>query len=100
MPANLVRTFLSGTLPGDQSMRSRTVPEALAQLAIRSEAQNEEPRLATYRETAAAIFMALAESGQELDPSGEGRWSCEIELLEEYCDVVPQVPNVTIPTKH
>jgi hypothetical protein len=100
MPANLVRTFLSGTLPGDQTMRSRTVSDAFAQLAIRSEVQNEEPRPATYRETAAAIFMALAESGLKLDPSGEGPWSCEIELLEEYCDVLAQVPNVTIPTKH
>jgi hypothetical protein len=81
-------------------MRSRTVSEAFAQVAIRSEGQNEEPRPATYRETAAAIFLALAEAGLEHDLSGEGPWDCEIELLEEDCDVVAQLPNVTVPTKH
>lgn len=81
-------------------MRSRTVSDAFAQEAIRSEGEIEELRPATYRETAAAIFMALAESGLEHDPSDEGPWSCEIELLEEYCDVEEQRPNVTIPTKH
>ena len=75
-------------------MRSRTVSDAFAQEAIRSEGEIEELRPATYRETAAAIFMALAESGLN-----EGPWSCEIELLEEYCDE-EQVPNVIIPTKH
>ena len=81
-------------------MRSRTVSDAFAQNAIRSEGEIEELRPATYRETVAAIFMALAESGLEHDPSDEGPWSCEIELLEEFCDVGAQVPNVTIPTKH
>jgi hypothetical protein len=81
-------------------MRSRTVSEAFAQVVIRSEGQNEEPRPATYRETAAAILMALSESGLEHDLSGEGPWDCEIELLEEDCDVVAQLPNVTVPTKH
>ena len=80
-------------------MRSRTVPEAFPQEALRSEGEIEELRPATYRETAAAIFMALAESGLEHDPSDEGSWSCEIELLEEYCDVEEELP-VTIPTKH
>jgi hypothetical protein len=81
-------------------MRSRTGYVAFAEVTIRSEAQNEELQPATYRETAAAIFMALADSGVEHDPSGEDLWSCEIELLEEYCDVEEQVPNLTIPTKH
>jgi len=81
-------------------MRSRTASNAFAEVTIRSEAQNEALRPATYRETTAAIFMALAESGLERDPSDEDPWSCEIELLEEYCDVEEQVPNVTIPTKH
>jgi hypothetical protein len=81
-------------------MRPRTVSDALAEVTFCSEAQNEDLRPATYRETAAAIFMALAESGLEHDPSDEGAWSCEIELLEEYCDVEEQAPNVTIPTKH
>jgi hypothetical protein len=81
-------------------MRSRTGYMAFAEVTIRSEEQNEELRPATYRETAAAIFTALAESGLENDPSDEGPWGCEIELLEEYCDVEEQVPNVTIPTKH
>ncbi len=81
-------------------MRSRTVSEAFAEVTIRSEGQNEELRPATYRETAAAIFMALAESELEHDPSDEATWDCEIELLEEYCNVDAQVPNATIPTKH
>ena len=81
-------------------MRSRTVSEAFAEVTIRSEEQNEQLRPATYRETAAAIFMALAESDLENDPSDEGTWDCEIELLEENYDVDAQVPNVTIPTKH
>lgn len=81
-------------------MGSRTVSEAFAQVTIRMEGQNEELRPATYRETAAAIFMALAESELKNDPSGEGTWDCEIELLEEDYDVDAQVPNVTIPTKH
>ena len=80
-------------------MRSRKVSDASAQVPIRSERKIEEPRPATYCETAAAIFLALAEAGQEHDPSGEGPWGCEIELLEEYCDVVAQVPNVTVPKK-
>jgi len=67
---------------------------------MRLEAQNEELRLATYRETAAAIVLALAESDLQDDPSDEGAWDCEIELLEEDDDVDAQVPNVAIPTKH
>jgi len=81
-------------------MRSRTVSEAFAEVTIRSEEQNEQLRPATYRETAAAIFLALADSDLEDDPSDEGTWDCEIELLEEDYDVDAQVPNVTIPTKH
>ena len=81
-------------------MRSRTVSEAFAEVTIRSEEQNEQLRPATYRETAAAIFMALAESELENDPSDEGAWDCEIELLEDDYDVDAQVPNVAIPTKH
>jgi hypothetical protein len=79
-------------------MRSHTVPNAFAEVTIRLEAQNEELRPATYRETAAAILLAFAES--DLDPSGECPWECEIELLEEYLDVAAQVPNVTVPNKH
>ena len=75
-------------------MRSRTGSDAFEQEAIRSEGEIEELRPATYRETAAAIFMALADSGLD-----EGPWSCEIELLEEYCDVKEQGPDVII-TKH
>ena len=81
-------------------MRSRTVSEAFAEVTIRSEEQNEQLRPATYRETAAAIFLALADSDLEDDPSDEGTWDCEIELLEEDYDVDAQVPNVAIPTKH
>jgi hypothetical protein len=81
-------------------MRSRTVSDVFAEVTIRSEAQNEELRPSTYRETAAAILMALAESGLEHDLSDEGPWSCEIELLEEYMDEAPQAPNVTTPKKH
>lgn len=81
-------------------MRSRTGSDASAQVPSRSEGMIEEPRPATYREMAAAIFLALAESGQEHDPSRECPWDCEIELLEEYFDVVAQVPNVTMPKKH
>ena len=79
-------------------MRSRTGYLAFADVTISSEAQNEELRPATYRETAAAILLALAES--DLDPSGECPWVCEIELLEEYLDVAAQVPSVTMPKKH
>ena len=82
-------------------MRSRTVSEAFAEVTLTSEEQIEQLRPATYRETAAAIFLALAESDLEDDPSDEGSWDCEIELLDEYCDDVDaQVPNVAIPTKH
>jgi len=82
-------------------MRPRTASEAFADVTIRLEEQNNEDlRPATYRETAAAIFMALAETGLEDDPSDEGTWDCEIELLEDDDDVDEQVPNVTIPTKH
>jgi hypothetical protein len=81
-------------------MRSRTVSNAFAQVAIRSEGRIEELRPATYRETAAAIFLALAESDLAHDPSRECPWDCEIELLEEYLDVPAQVPNVTMPKKH
>ncbi len=51
-------------------MRSRTGYVAFAEVTIRSEAQNEKLQLATYRETAAAIFMALAESGPGAGPVG------------------------------
>jgi len=81
-------------------MRSRTVSEAFAEVTLTSVEQNEQLRTATYRETAAAIFMALAETGLEDDPSDEGTWDCEIELLEDDDDVDSQAPNVTIPTKH
>lgn len=82
-------------------MRPRTVSEAFAEVTIRLEEQrNEDLRPATYRETAAAIFMALAESELEHDPSDEGSWDCEIELLEDDDDVDAQAPTVTIPTKH
>lgn len=82
-------------------MRPRTVSEAFAEVTIRLEEQvNEDLRPATYRETAAAIFMALAESELENDPSDEGSWDCEIELLEDDDDVDAQAPTVTIPTKH
>jgi len=81
-------------------MRSRKVSEAFAEVTLTSVEQNEQLRPATYRETAAAIFMALAESELENDPSDEGSWDCEIELLEDDDDVDEQVPNVTIPTKH
>ncbi len=81
-------------------MRSRTGYLAFAEVTIRSEAKNEELQPATYRETAAAIVLALAESDLVHDTSRVCPWDCEIELLEEYCDVEEQVPNVTIPTKH
>jgi len=81
-------------------MRSRTVSNAFAQVAIRSEGKIEEPRPATYCETAAAIVLALAEAGLGHDPSRDSPWGCEIELLEEFLDVVAQVPNVTMPKKH
>ena len=82
-------------------MRPRTVSEAFAEVNIRLEEQvNEDLRPATYRETAAAIFMALAESELENDPSDEGSWDCEIELLEDDDDVDAQAPVVAIPTKH
>ena len=81
-------------------MRPRTASEAFADVTIRLEEQNNEDlRPATYRETAAAIFMALAESELENDPSDEG-WNCEIELLEDDYDMDAQVPDVAIPTKH
>ena len=81
-------------------MRSRKGYVEFAEVTMRLEAQNEELRLATYRETAAAIVLALAESDLQDDPSDEGAWDCEIELLEEDYDVDSQVPNVAIPTKH
>lgn len=81
-------------------MRSRTVPEAFPQEALRSEGEIEELRPATYRETAAAIFMALAESGLEHDPSGDLLWTCEIELLDEHSDVSAQVPKANMRKKH
>lgn len=85
-------------------MESRKISEAFAQVTLRTEGQtegqNEELRPATHRETAAAIFMALAESGQEHLPSDEDTWDCEIELLGEDYDVDAQVPSVTIPTIH
>jgi len=81
-------------------MRSRKGYVEFAEVTMRLEAQNEELRLATYRETAAAIVLALAESDLQDDRSDEGAWDCEIELLEEDYDVDAQVPNVAIPTKH
>ena len=81
-------------------MRSRKVSEAFAEVTLTSVEQNEQLRPATYRETAAAIFMALAESELENDPSDEGTWDCEIELLEDDDDVDAQAPTFTIPTKH
>ena len=63
-------------------------------------AQKEELQPRRIAKRLPRFFMALADSGVEHDPSGEDLWSCEIELLEEYCDVEEQVPNVTIPTKH
>lgn len=81
-------------------MRSRSGYVEFAEVTLLSETQSEELRPATYLETAAAIFLALAESGLEHDPSDEGSWSCEIELLDEYFDEEEQVPNVTLPTKH
>jgi len=81
-------------------MESRKISEAFAQVTLRMEGQNEELRPATHCETAAAIFMALADSGQEHVPSDEGTWDCEIELLGEDYDVDAQVPSVTIPTIH
>jgi hypothetical protein len=79
-------------------MRSRTVYNAFTEATVRSEVQNEELRPATYRETAAAILLALADS--DLDPSGECPWVCEIELFDEYLDMTAQVPNATTPKKH
>jgi hypothetical protein len=79
-------------------MPSRTGYVEFAEVTILAETQSEELRPATYRETAAAIFLALAEAGLEVDPSDEGAWSCEIELLDDDMDA--EVPNVTIPTKH
>ncbi len=81
-------------------MRSRTVSDAFAQVAIRSEGKVEELRPATYHETAAAIVLAIAESDLAHDPSHECLWDCEIELLEEYLGVAAQVPSVTMPKKH
>ena len=81
-------------------MRSRTGYVEFADVTMRLEAQNEEHRLASYREMTAAILLALAESGQEHDPSHECPWDCEIELLGEYLDVAAQVPSVTMPKKH
>jgi hypothetical protein len=82
-------------------MRSRPGYLEFAEVTIRLEAQDKEHRLATNSETAAAIALALAESDLEDDPSDEGSWDCEIELLDEYCDDVDaQVSNVATPTKH
>ena len=81
-------------------MRSRTGYIEFAEVTIRSEEPTEGLQLATYQETAAAILRALAESNLEHDLSDEGSWTCEIELLDEYCDEDEQVPNVTRPTKH
>ena len=77
-------------------MRSGTGFVEFAEITICSEAQNEELRPATYRETAAAIFTALAESGLKHDLSDEGRWNCEIVLLDQYLDVEEQVPHASI----
>jgi hypothetical protein len=83
-------------------MRSRTVSDASAPVPIRSERKIEDPRPATrrdYYEAADATFLALAASGQEHDPSHEGPLGCQIDLLEEFLDVLAQVPNVTMPKK-
>lgn len=79
-------------------MRPRTISDAFAEVTFCSETRHEELRPATYRETAAAIFMALAESGLEHDPSGD--WTCEIELLDEHSNVSAQVPKATLSKKH
>ena len=81
-------------------MRPRTVSDAFAEVTFCSEARNDELRPATYRETAAAIFMALAESGLEHGPSGEWPWTCEIELLGEDSDLSAQLPKATMRKKH
>ena len=83
-------------------MRSRTVSDVSAQVPIRSEGKIEQLRPGTrreYCETTAATFLALAASGEAHDPSREGPLGCQIELLEEFLDVVVQVPNVTMPKK-
>ena len=76
-------------------MQPHTVCDAFAESAFCSDTGNEELQPATYRETAEAIFMALAESGLEL-PAGE--WTCEIELLDEHLDVSARVPKAISPT--
>jgi len=81
-------------------MRSRTGYIEFAEVAIRSEEQTKELQLATYQETAAAILRVLAESNLEDDLADDGSWTCEIELLDEYCDADEQVPNVPVPKKH
>lgn len=83
-------------------MRSLALSDASAQVPVRSERKIEDPRPASrrdYYEPAAATFLALAASGQEHGPSREGPLGCQIELLEEFLDVVAQVPNVTMPKK-
>ena len=80
-------------------MRSRTGYIEFAEVTLRSEEPSQELQLATYQETAAAILRALAESNLD-DDLDEGSWTCEIELLDEYCDDDEQVPNVTAPRKH
>lgn len=81
-------------------MKSRTGYIEFAEVTLRSEEQTEGLQLATYQETAAAILRALAESNLEDDLSDEGSWTCEIELLDEYCDEDDLVPDVAGPTKH
>lgn len=81
-------------------MRSRTGYVEFAEVTIRSEERTEELQLATHQETVAAILLALAESNLDDDLSDEGSWTCEIELLDEYCDADKQVPDVTMPKKH
>ena len=81
-------------------MRSRTGYVEFAEVTLLAETQSEEMQPATYRETAAAIVLALAEAGLDIDPADEDSWSCEIELLDEDFDEEKRVPNVTLPTKH
>ncbi len=83
-------------------MRSRTVSDASAQVPVRSERKIEDPRPAArrdYYEAADATCLALAESGQEHGPPHEDPLGCQVDLIEEFLDVLAQGSNVTIPKK-
>ena len=84
-------------------MGSRTVPDASAQVPIRSERKIEDPRPATrrdyYESAAATFFLDFAASGKEHGPSREGPLGCQIDMLEEFLDALAQMPNVTVPKK-